>query len=197
VPVAVLKTEGSGYGQAVRVVLPLLVVVSVWSACSFDYTAARVEADGNRSRPEVELLQVRMVVQRETRLELSAARIATYEERREQEFELLVFREFGSDGQLRLEGEAEAGVMNLDTEDVELLGTVRFFSRVEEAVLESSSLSWRNADRLLLGDPEETVTIRRDDGSWVHGQGIRVDGRRNQVAFENGLEGEFVGDTSP
>lgn len=162
------------------------------ASCSFDYSTAQVEADRTKEVPQVELIRVRMVVERDNRLEMTAGRVATYRDRRVQEFEDLSFREFGPGGDIRLEGTAEAGIMNLDTEDVELLGTVEFYSRTEEAKLESSFLYWNNADRVLEGRPDGTVRIIRDDGSWVEGEGLRLDGRRNKVELTGGLSGEFV-----
>lgn len=161
------------------------------ASCSFDYSEGAVESERTEEIPQVEVLNVRMVVDRENRLELTADRVATFRERRVQEFEMLSFREFGPDGEIRVEGTADGGTLDLDTEDVELRGTVRFYSRVEEAQLESSYLSWNNADRILEGRPDGVVTIVRDDGSHVEGRGLRLDGRRSRVELTGGLQGEF------
>lgn len=172
-------------------VLPCLAAVLGITGCTFDYTAGEVESRRREEVPQVELINVRMVVERDNRLELTAERIAVYRERRTQEFSGVFFQEFDTAGELRLEGRAERGVLDLDTEDVELFGEIRFYSRPDEAALESSFLSWNNADRILAGEPDGEVLIRRDDGSWVQGAGVRVDGRRNRVEFTGGLTGEF------
>lgn len=168
-----------------------LILVGVLSGCTFDYTDGQVESRRTEETPQLELLNVRMVVERENRLELSAERIAIYRERRTQEFRKLSFREFDATGTIRLEGYADGGVMNIDTEDVELLGEVRLISTVENAEMESAFLSWDSAARVLRGAPDQEVRIHRDDGSWVEGRGLRVDGRRNLVEFEEGFRGEF------
>lgn len=162
-------------------------------SCTFDYSAARVEAERTEEIPQVELINVRMVVERDNRLEIAAGRMATFRDRREQEFEDLTFREYGPGGEIRVEGFAEEGTMNLDTEDVELRGTVWFYSLTEETRLESSYLFWDQAERVLVGKPDGSVSVLRDDGSWVEGAGLRLDGRRNLLELQQGLQGEYFG----
>jgi len=175
-----------------RGVLTLVLILSgILASCTFDYTDGQLESRRTAETPQLELLNVRMVVERDNRLELSADRIAIYRERRTQEFQGISFREFDATGAVRLEGYADGGVMDIDTEDVELLGEVRLVSTVEGAEMESAFLSWDNADRVLRGATDQEVRIRRNDGSWVEGRGLRVDGRRNQVEFMEGFRGEF------
>ena len=102
------------------------------TACTFDYGDGTVEADETDELPEVEIIDVRMVIVRDNRVELNASRIASYQEKGIQEFNDILFREYGPNGDVRLEGSAESGVLYLDSEDVELLGTVQLFSRVED-----------------------------------------------------------------
>jgi LPS export ABC transporter protein LptC len=192
-----IRSPYSRANLTLTMTLPVLLFPIVVS-CSFDYSDAAVEASRTEEIPQVEITNARMVVQRENRLELTAARIATYRDRRVQEFSDLVFREYGPDGHIRLEGFADEGTLFLDSEDVELLGTVRFYSQVEGARLESSFLYWDNADRVLRGEPDGAVRIVRDDGSLVEGAGLRVDGRRNSVELTSGVSGVYVGeDESP
>ena len=132
-----------------------------------------------------------MVIVRNNRLELSATRIASYPDEGYQEFADLRFREFGPEGDLRLEGASDSGILYFDTEDVELRGTVRFYSTVEEASIESEFLFWDAEARVLVGPEEQPVVLERDDGSQVEGRGMTVDGRRNSVEFSGGVEGVF------
>ncbi len=169
------------------------VVVSLLaaSACTFDYSGATIEGEVDGALPQVEILDVRMVIERENRLELTARRIASFPDEGYQQFGGLEFREFGPDGELRLEGRAEAGTLFFDTENVELRGVVRFYSQVEEAELQSEFLYWNDAERVLSGEDEDVVTLDRDDGSQLRGYGLRLDGRRNSLEFDRGVEGVF------
>lgn len=172
----------------------LFPVLLLLAGCSFDYTDADIEGERNVSVPQVEIENARMVIERDTRIELTATRIATYPEERLQRFEGLRFTEYGPDGAIRITGYAEGGILYLDTEDVELTGEIRFYSQVEEAELETSYLYWENAGRVLRGRENEPVSIRRDDGSEVEGAGLRVDGRRNAVELSSGVSGVFRND---
>ena len=169
----------------------VLCAIVCLAGCSFDYTGADIEGERDASIPQVEIENARMVIERDTRIELTADRIASYPEERLQRFEGLRFTEYGPDGSVRVSGEAERGILYLDTEDVELRGTIRFYSQVEEAELESAYLYWENRTRVLRGQEDETVYIRRDDGSEVEGAGLRVDGRRNEVELTAGVRGVF------
>lgn len=171
-----------------------LAVVLVLGSCTFDYADADIEGDRDNSIPQVEIENARMVIVRDTRIELTAARIATYPEERVQRFEDLRFTEYGPDGAVRVSGIAEEGTLYLDTEDVELSGEIRFYSQIEEADLETRYLYWENDARVLRGRQDETVRIRRDDGSEVEGAGLRVDGRRNSVELTSGVRGVFRND---
>lgn len=174
------------YGVAVLACFAL-----VGGGCSFDYTDADIEGERDVSTPQVEIENARMVIERDTRIELTADRIASYPEEHLQRFEGLRFTEYGPDGAVRVSGEAESGVLYLDTEDVELEGTIRFYSQIEEANLETRYLYWENDARVLRGREDESVYIRRDDGSVVEGEGLRVDGRRNAVELNSGVRGVF------
>lgn len=179
-----------------RLLAALLGAIAL-SGCTFDYSDAQVERDGEEKIPQVELINVTMVVERENRLELTASRIASFPAEKYQEFTDLRFREYGPEGDLRLEGYADSGVMALDTENVELRGEVRFVSRVEDATIESDFLFWDADARILTGTEDGVVRMERDDGSWVEGRGLAVDGRRNSVSFSGGVEGVFRTEESP
>ncbi|SIQ59758.1 hypothetical protein SAMN05920897_11180 [Alkalispirochaeta americana] len=161
------------------------------SGCSPDNAAAGTSAGEAREIPQVEVLKARMVVERDYRVELTVDRIATYRDKRIQTFEGLSFREYGPDGVLRLEGDADRGVFFLDSENIELTGTVRFHSLLEGAELESESLSWDQAERLLAGPPDGKVLLLRDDGSAVEGTGFRLKGRENRILFSRDVSGRF------
>jgi LPS export ABC transporter protein LptC len=176
--------------------IPLVVLLSfllmTTLACSFDYDEAMVESEGPSGVPQVEVLDVRMVVVRDNRLELTAQRIATYPDEGIQEFSGMVFREYGPAGDLRLEGSSDEGLIYLDSEDIELRGSVILRSLVEDAELKSDFLYWENADRVLRSDDDGLVSARRGDGSYLEGTGLRMDGRRNVVEFLHGVTGTFV-----
>jgi LPS export ABC transporter protein LptC len=162
-----------------------------FGGCTFDYSGADVERDSDERIPQVELVDVEMVIERSNRLRLTASRIASFPDEGYQELRDVRFSEFGPGGELRLEGRADAGRLDLDTEDVELRGNVSFYSTVEEATIESEFLYWNAEDRILSSTEDAPVVLEREDGSRVEGRGMEVDGRRNSVTFSRGVEGIF------
>ncbi|MEX2444640.1 MAG: LPS export ABC transporter periplasmic protein LptC [Alkalispirochaeta sp.] len=163
--------------------------------CTFDYSGAGVERESEERIPQVELVDVEMVIKRSNRLHLSASRIASYPDEGYQDLKDLRFSEFGPNGELRLEGRADEGRLDLNTEDVELRGNVSFYSTVEEATITSSFLYWNAEERVLssAGDSshDAQVVLERQDGSRVEGRGMEVDGRRNSVSFSGGVQGVY------
>jgi LPS export ABC transporter protein LptC len=184
-------------GRPRGMLLPVLLGILGLAGCTFDYSGARVERDEEEKIPQVELINVTMVVERDNRLELTASRVASFPAEKYQEFSEMRFREFGPEGDLRLEGYADSGVMALDTENVELRGEVSFFSEVEDARIESEFLFWDAEARILTGREDGLVRLEGEDGSWVEGRGLAVDGRRNSVSFSGGVEGVFQSEESP
>lgn len=176
--------------RSLGVILASLGVV-VLSGCTFDYSGADVERDQEDRIPQVELVEVEMVIKRSNRLHLSASRIASYPDEGYQELRDLRFSEFGPNGDLRLEGRADEGRLDLNTEDVELRGDVEFFSTVEDATIESAFLYWNAEDRILSSSDDTPVVLEREDGSRVEGRGMEVNGRRNSLTFTRGVEGIF------
>lgn len=172
-----------------------VLLASLWlvvlSGCTFDYSGADVERDAADRIPQVELVEVEMVIERSNRLHLSASRIASYPDEGYQELRDLRFSEYGPNGQLRLEGRADRGRLDLNTENVELRGDVSFFSTVEDATIQSEFLYWNAGERVLSSSDDTPVILERDDGSRVEGRGMEVDGRRNSVRFTRGVQGIF------
>ncbi|MFW5827707.1 MAG: LPS export ABC transporter periplasmic protein LptC [Alkalispirochaeta sp.] len=169
----------------------LVVGLGILSGCSFDYSGASVERDSQERIPQVELVDVDMVIERNNQLHLSASRIASYPDEGYQELQDVRFSEFGPDGELRLEGRADQARLDLNTEDVELRGNVSFYSTVEDATIESSSLYWEAEGRILTSAENDRVLLEREDGSRVEGRGMEVDGRRNSVTFSRGVQGVY------
>lgn len=172
--------------------LPFIVIsFAALAACTFDYEEGAVEARDDGGVPQVVIHDARMVIVRDNRVELTADRIASYPDENVQRFEGIAFREYGPDGELRLEGSAGGGLIYLDTEDIELSGGVTIWSAVEDGSVESERLFWDADGSILRTGDEGFVTLRRSDGTWIEAGGIRVDGRRNRIEFHDGVQGAY------
>lgn len=169
----------------------ILLLGVVLLGCSFDYSDAELAEERSQEIPQIELYGVRTQISRDTTLRLQAVHVATYPERDLQIMENVTFQEFGRDGDLRLEGEAELATLYLDTENVRLEGTIKFHSTIEDAEVESEFLYWDNDARTLSSEGSE-VNFRRSDGSELNGNGMILDGRRNSVGFSSGVRGSYI-----
>jgi LPS export ABC transporter protein LptC len=125
-------------------------------------------------------------------LELSAARAETWNDAQETILSDARFVEFDPDGAAATVGEAGRVVFHADTENAEVSGGVRVRSEQEEGTVTARSLSWDNTTRRLSAPPEETVTLRRDDGTSIAGTGFLGDFRARQLVFSGPVEGTYV-----
>ena len=160
-------------------------------SCSFDYSSSELADALDDDLPQAEMLNAIIVVERDTVLEMKIDRLSSFDKQGFDELVGVEFREYGHDGEIRVEGSAERGRRFFDTNDVEFTGFVRIYSRVDEAELRTRYLYWDDERKFLLGSEDDMVTIRKDDGSWVQGIGLKVNGKQNLVEMTAGVDGVF------
>jgi len=74
----------------------------------------------------------------------------------------------------------ESRGINLNTKDVQLSQSIRLRIPQEDLSLETNSLFWANANRLLSAGKEEPVLVKRSDGTII-GDGVSPAPRRTGI----------------
>ena len=167
----------------------IAVAVLLAGGCTFDYG---IDTDSQAPRrPNIEAFNASLEIEREGRLEISAQRLATFRDERLQELDGLTVREYGPNGDLRLEGSADAARIYLESDNVELIGSIVLRSFEEDAELRSDFLFWDDENRVLSSGDAETVELFRGDDSWVRGNSLRLDARRNQAVISGAVHGRY------
>lgn len=166
------------------------------AGCSLDYREAEAGESMGENIPDTVLYGVTHRVVKESRLAVSfqAERVENYTKKKETILESLQFTEYGDEGEPLTEGRAGSVLFHTDNENAELSGSVRVRSYKEKATVTTGSLAWVKDKRLLNGDPEETVTLEKEDGSYVSGRGFQGDFRAKTVRFAGPVVGMFVYD---
>ncbi len=104
----------------------------------------------------------------------------------------LHFVELGTDGERLSEGWADKVAYHNDTENAEFTGSVHIYSEKEETSLKAQSISWDNENKVLTTPPEATVQLKKDDGSFLEGQGLEVNLRYREIQLDGNVKGTYV-----
>lgn len=168
--------------------------VLAFGACSLDYDQVRVAEEISEDVPETIIYDFTHTVVRNGRRAFSIRADASqsFPDRNEQLMDGIYFVEFDTDEEVVTEGVADRAVLYTETENVEIYGSIEFYTKREESGLSADYLYWNNEDRVLTSDPDAPVTLERDDGSQVEGVGFRADMKYKTMSFDRDVSGVYV-----
>ena len=165
------------------------------AACSFDYGPG--EGEGDSTRPDLSMTGVEYVRVRDgsPMVRIQAEAVERYELKQSMSVHQFRFAQYPGDGsETGAVGAATAAVVDLESGDVELSGSVRIFVEGEDLSIETNALSWKDGSRMLLGTDDDPVLIKRKDGSVFSGTGFGADARRRTWEFAGGASGTYISD---
>lgn len=160
--------------------------------CSFDYGPR--EATDTQSIPEVVMKAVDYYQIRDGKasLHFQSDRLERFENRGIMRLQGLRFEKFDTDGQrVSASGLANLGEINLNSKDVQLGQSIQLRIPQEDISLETNSLFWANADRILSAGKEEPVLVKRSDGTIIRGRGFSGSAKDRNFEFSNGVSGIY------
>ena len=171
-------------------------LVLLAGACSFNYQEAMVKESLEESIPDTVLLNFKHYIYRNgiRTASIEADRAELYDKRKETLLEGVHLVEYDDAGEMVDEVWADRAVYHSDTGDADITGEIYLYSEREKAEMVAQSLHWNKEQRLLTSDPEETVSLRKDDGSRIEGVGFQADFRTNALSFSKRVEGVYVYD---
>ncbi len=171
-----------------------LLVASFAGGCSLEYGDARVAESVPDSLPTASIRDFSHTVVRRGRKQFNvvADRALRYDDDGEQHLYGAEFEEVNADGEIVARGRADFARYFDDSEDVEMLGNIEFYSEVEEARVLASYLFWDREERLLLGDRDDLVRVEQDDGTNLQGYGFYSNMRTRELGFEQEVSGRYV-----
>jgi len=177
-----------------RHVICLAALSLLVSACSLDYGQSRLATEISDEIPDTVLSGVTHTVVRDNviRFRITADRVEAFSEQQRQHLYDVGFTEYGPDGAVRTEGTANFADFQTDTEDVELSGSLEFFSVTEDAWLQAEYLYWSSDDRRLTSRPEEPVVLEKNDGTSIVGRGFTAEMSESLLIFSGGVTGTIV-----
>ncbi|OHE64082.1 MAG: LPS export ABC transporter periplasmic protein LptC [Treponema sp. RIFOXYC1_FULL_61_9] len=182
--------------SAANTVLPILACLSMTiAACSFDYGPG--EGEDDPSEPDLAMTGVEYVRVRDGSpvVRIQAEAVERFELKQSMSVHQFRFAQYPGEGpETGAVGAASSAVVDLESGDVELSGSVRIFVEDEDLSIETDSLSWKDGSRMLLGGDSVPVLIKRKDGSVFSGTGFGADARRRTWEFAGGASGTYISD---
>jgi LPS export ABC transporter protein LptC len=164
------------------------------AGCSMNYSAAEVAEKAGAGVPDTVAVGVVHKIFKNGHLSfiLEASQAETFNSQKETIISNAHFEELDDKGKVVTNGQAGQIVYHSDTENAEISGSVSVHSASEKAMVSADSLGWENKEKRMSAAPGETVTVRKDDGSFLQGTGFVGDFRTRQVTYSGRVEGTYV-----
>lgn len=171
--------------------LRVLLVLVVLAGCSLDYEDARLSDEIDQSIPDTVLIEFTQTIVADgvPRFVVSAEEASTFVEQKRQYLTAIVFEELSADGERVTYGTADSAVVETDTENVTMTGSLEFYSAEEDAWLSAESLFWDSEARTLTSPEGDRVLLRRGEDTEIEGGGFSADLARSTVRFQQGFSG--------
>jgi LPS export ABC transporter protein LptC len=170
------------------------------AGCSFDYGQASIKEKISEEIPNSILFNFEHTVVENGKpaFRLNAERAEFFDGRKETRLANVSFVEYDSrTGEAISAGRSAQAVFYAETEDAELSGDISVYSKRSEAGLSGGYLYWDNAKKTLEGRRDRLITITRDDGTEIRGEGFTADARRRSMSFSGRAEGTIVSAGAP
>jgi LPS export ABC transporter protein LptC len=161
-------------------------------SCSLDYGS---QSSASSDLPDLVMRDIEYVrVQNGVPLiRFQAESAERYEAKRQMLINGLDFEQFIKDGSdIDATGSVSEAQVDTSTNNITMTNGVVINAQKEDVTIESFSLQWTHAERLLQSGPDETVVIKRDDGSRAAGLGFSADARSRSWNFVGAVEGVYI-----
>jgi LPS export ABC transporter protein LptC len=190
--VAILQTKKTLTPHPSPFTLFAIFVIFAITACSFDYGDGASETEG---RPDIVMNDVEYVRVRDGYpvVRFTAEEAKRFEEKQTMELDHFKFEQFETRAEsVSATGNAGLASIELESGNIHMKDGVRIEVESEDLSIATSTLEWKDKERVLSAGEAERVDIQRSDGTSFTGWGFSADARRRTWEFKNGVEGTYV-----
>lgn len=155
-------------------------------ACSFDYSAAVLDDELRDDTPNSSMVDFdhSIVENDKVIFRVMAAKAELFEAKKEILLRDAYFIEYDQTSSEPITvGQAKRVRFYTESQNAELSDYLYFYSKRNEASLESGYLFWDNDKKTLEARRDKLVTIKKDDGSNIRGEGFAADLRTRSFSF--------------
>lgn len=171
-----------------------LLVASFTFSCSLDYREALVAEELSETTPETVLVNFKYTrVRQGNKIAfVEGEKGETFTKKNETILYKVHFIEYDREGGILNEGRADRAVYNNKTGNAEIHGNIYVYSYKEKAGVTAEDLSWAGKTRILKGKPDEIIKLKKDDGSYIKGEGFTADFKQKSIRFLAKVNGQYV-----
>ncbi len=175
------------------ILFQFIIFLSLFS-CSFDYKEAMVDEEISGGTPNAVIINLNetSIKKGTTAYIFKAEKAETYDKKNLTVFTNLQFAEYDKTSGIATEGKVGHANFFSDTENIEFDKSFKIKSIQQSYYIEGESISWDGEKKVLTANPEEEVTVGKDDGSYITGRGFSSTASNNSFNFESGVEGFYV-----
>ncbi len=164
------------------------------AACSFDYGEAKLKDSMEENIPNSILsnFEHTVVDKGQVIFRLNAKEASVFDSLKQTKLSGVSFAEYERNtGKALTSGRASSAIFFTNTESAELSGEILFYSKRNEAALEGGYLYWDNERKTLEGRRDRLISITKDDGSIIRGEGFTANARKRSFSFSGRATGSI------
>ncbi len=114
-----------------------------------------------------------------------------YSQKKETQLKKVVFQELNPKNEIITEGTAEKGIIYTESNDTELSGSITIYSAENKAEITSDYMYWKDSEKILSGSINGKVTVIKDSGTEISGQGFKGDLKTKTFSFDKAVRGVY------
>ena len=171
----------------------LLLISFFMLSCTLDYNEPGQDTSGGEDLPDSIIFgfEHTAVSGGNPNFKIEARKATNYGKKAMTIMSGVYFEEYDKQKNIITFGSGDSAVLDTETENAELFGSLEFYSKREEAWLWSNYLYWDNETKTLTGEKEGTVHIKTDDGTDISGKDFNGDMRRQEFTYGSDVKGTY------
>jgi len=167
----------------------------MFSGCSLDYKGAVIGEELSETVPDTILVNFKYTRVRQGQIlaVVEGESGKTFSKKNETVLKHVHFIEYNGKGDILNEGWADNAVYHNDTGDARITGDIKVYSEKEKASVKAEELYWTAKSKLLKGNKDELILLKKDDGSYIEGKGFTANLKDKNIEFFSDVKGQYVG----
>jgi len=168
------------------------IFIVLLGSCTFDYGES---ASSEEELPDLVMENVEYVRVRSSDpvARFQAEYAERYEKQRIMKLQNLTFEQYGERGEeVNTVGRAGNASIDIETGDIFMDSGVRIEVELEDIIIETYQLEWKDEQRTISSGKEDEVNIYRDNGTSFTGIGLQANARTRIWEFSGNVGGTYI-----